>query len=198
MLLLVLAVVVGVGVGLAAGGRLRHLDTHPVAWPWLLVVGAVLEAVAGHWHLPGGSTWATIAGGVCLLGFALRNLVLTGMGIVAAGLLANIAVIGIDHGMPVDPGAVVSAGIASPIALPAVRYGPTHHRQTAGDHLVALDDRLPVPWGHLILSLGDVVLAVGIADVAAHLLQPRPRYAYQARRWRPEPSDGPPQRRVPL
>jgi hypothetical protein len=94
--------------------------------------------------------------------------------------------------MPVDPGAVVSAGIASPVTLPAVRYGPTHHRQTDGDHLLALDDRLPVPWGHLILSLGDVVLAAGIADVAAHLLQPRPRYAYRARRWRPEPSQRPP------
>jgi hypothetical protein len=188
MLLLVVALVVGTGVGLAVGGRLRHVDTHPVAWPGLLAVGVLLEAVAGHWDLPGGSIWATVAGGVCLLGFALRNLVLTGMGIVAAGLLANIAVIGIDHGMPVDPGAVVSAGVASPLTLPAVRYGPTHHRQTAGDHLLTLDDRLPVPWGHLVLSLGDVVLAAGIADVAAHLVQPRPQYANRARRWRQETS----------
>ena len=187
MVLVVVALVAGAAVGLAVGGRPRHLDTHPVAWPWLLAAGVLLEVVAGRWHLPGGSAWATVAGGACLFGFALRNIVLTGMGIVAAGLLVNLAVIGLDRGMPVDPGAVVSAGITVPAALPGVRYGPTHHRQATGDHLLALDDRLPIPPAHVVVSLGDVILAAGIADVVAHLLQPRPRYAPRARFWRPGP-----------
>jgi AcrR family transcriptional regulator len=185
MWLVVVALVVGGIAGVAAGGRFRHIDTHPVHWPWLLAAGVLLEVAAGHWDLPGGSWWALFTAEACLLVFAVRNLVLTGMGIVAVGLLANLTVIGTDRGMPVEPAALVTAGLSSAAALPAVRYGPSHHAEAAGDRLVALDDRLPIPPFHLVVSLGDIVLAAGIAAVVAHLLQARPRYADRARRWRP-------------
>ena len=190
MLLVVVALAVGGIAGVAVGGRLRHIDTHPVAWPGLLPVGVLLEAAAGHWGLPGGSWPAMVIGGACLLGFALRNLVLTGMGIVAVGLLANLTVIGLDRGMPVEPAALVSAGLSSAATLPAVRYGPSHHAEGPDDRLVFLDDRLPVPPFHVVVSLGDLVLAAGVADVVAHLLQARPRYARRARLWRPDGDEG--------
>ena len=59
-----------------------------------------------------------VAGYLLLVGFALRNAGLTGMVLVAFGLLANLAVIVVDGGMPVRG---LPAGAAD---------GPRHHGDT--------------------------------------------------------------------
>ena len=81
-----------------------------------------------------------------LIGFALRNAGLTGMVLVAVGLLANLTVIAVDRGMPVR-------------GLPAgVSDGWRHHGERPGDHLTGLADVVRLtPLGETV-SAGDIVL----------------------------------------
>ncbi len=178
-----LALLLGGVFGLILGGDLRHLATWRLRSWWLLVPGVFGQIAADRWHLAGLGTVVILAAYLCLLVFAGRNILLVGMGLVAVGLIANLAVITLDGGMPVHPAAVVRAGIAAPGQLAAVGYGRRHHLETGGDHVTFLDDRLPVGALHQVLSIGDLVLFVGVADVAANLIRrPRRRRATWVRR----------------
>src|ERR1700735_3901733 len=101
MWLSVLALVVGTVAGLATGGRPRWAARVPLRWGGLVVAGVVFEVAAGRWSL-GWLGYPVLVGGyVLLLGFACANPKVHGIGIVAAGLLANLVVVVVDAGMPV-------------------------------------------------------------------------------------------------
>ncbi len=170
----ILALLLGGTIGLLLGGNLRHLATwHLRSW-WLLVPGVLAQIAADRSTLAGLGTVTLLVGYGCLLVFAWRNVLLVGMGLVAVGLVANLAVITVDGGMPVHPAAVVAAGIAAPNQLADIGYGHRHHLESGGDHVTFLDDRLPLGALHQVLSIGDLILFVGVADVAANLVR-RPR-----------------------
>ena len=168
MALTVLALVVGGFIGLCSGGRPRYVAQHQVRAWWLLLLGVALEVAAARLDLggPGPGNAAVMLGYGCLLAFAAFNRSLVGMGIVAVGLAANALVIGINGGMPVRPTAVAAAH---------VDYGRLHHRERPGDQLSWLGDVIPVRRLHVVVSFGDLILAVGVADVVAHLLHRRRR-----------------------
>jgi hypothetical protein len=171
----VLALVVGAAIGHLAGGRLRHVTGHPLrAWS-LLVAGFLLQAAAARLDLGAIGAVALFASYVCLLAFALVNWALIGMGVVVVGLAANGLVILVNGGMPVRGRAVVAAHIAAESQLFGVDYGRLHHREGSGDKFRSLGDIVPVPQIHQVLSFGDLVLAVGVADVVVHLFRPRRR-----------------------
>jgi Family of unknown function (DUF5317) len=160
MLLSVLAIAVGCVAGLAAGGSWRNAARTPLRGVGLLLGGTACEAVAGWWA----SGWVgfalVIAGLALLLGFAACNLRVTGMVLVAAGLLSNLTVIAINGGMPVR-------GVPA-----AAAFGPRHHGLRAGDHLTGLADVVHVAFLGQTISAGDIVLAVGVATVIVALLRP--------------------------
>jgi hypothetical protein len=160
MSLVVIALVAGVGAGLLLGGRPRYLASTRLRWSALLVAGAVC-ALAGS-RL---GTAMIVIGYVLLLAFAFRNLALTGMVLVACGLLANLVVIAIDRGMPISG---VPTGTA---------YGQRHHGARPGDHLLELSDHIRLTPLDLTVSPGDIVLALGVATVTAGLMRPRRRPA---------------------
>jgi Family of unknown function (DUF5317) len=171
----VLALVVGAAIGHLTGGRLRHVAGHPLrAWS-LLVAGFLLQAATTRLDLGLIGTVTLLAGYVCLLAFALVNRALIGVGVVVVGLAANAIVISANGGMPVRGRAVVAAHIAAGSELSGLDYGHLHHRESGGDRLRSLGDIVPVPQIHQVLSFGDLVLAVGVADVVVHLFRPRRR-----------------------
>lgn len=157
---MVVALVAGVAAGLLLGGRLQYLAGARLRWVALLVGGAVCAFAGSRW-----GTALMVVGYLLLLGFALRNLARTGMILVACGLLANLAVIAADGGMPVRG---VPAGAA---------YGPSHHGVRPGDHLVELSDQIRLTPLHATVSPGDLVLSVGVATLTAGLMRPRRRAA---------------------
>jgi hypothetical protein len=112
-----------------------------------------------------------------LLGlFALRNLALGGMGVVALGLALNIVPIAVNGAMPVRGSAIVRSGLAHrPDDVGKIRFGGKHHLETSRDHLTALGDILPDWVFHEVLSFGDLVLSAGIAAVFVNLLRPARR-----------------------
>jgi hypothetical protein len=173
MLLTVAGLLAGTVAGLVRGGGLSRLNGRRIRSWWLLIAGIGAEALAAH--APAAPV-LTVLGAAGLITFAFRNAVFAGMGIVTAGVLANAVVITLDGGMPVDPGAVVRAGVASRAQLPGLDYGARHHRQSSGDRLVVLDDRIPLRIDRKVVSAGDAVLAAGLAVVIASSLRPLGRH----------------------
>jgi hypothetical protein len=163
----ILAAAIGVAAGYATGGRLRNLGSHPLrSWPFL-AVGVLAQLFASD-------SVIVFFSFVCLLGFALRNLHLVGMGVVAIGLALNTVVIGLNGAMPVHPAALVKAGIAENMDMvDFVELGGKQRLEQPGDLLTGLGDIIPVRPFHQVLSFGDIIVAVGTADVIAHLMRRR-------------------------
>jgi hypothetical protein len=170
----VLAVALGVVAGFARRGRVSNLGERAFRSAWLLVIGVVLQAVTEIFHLPNTpDVVAVLVSYAALALFAVRNLGLAGMGVVAIGLVLNIIPIAVNQGMPVRASAVVESGIASNRAgVAGLRFGGKRHLATSDDHLMVLSDILPDPVFHEVLSFGDLAMSVGIAAVVANLLLP--------------------------
>jgi Family of unknown function (DUF5317) len=160
MWLALIAVVGGGLCGLAAGGRLSNVVNAPLRDLWLLVAGGTLEWAGGRWGLA-----LVIIGYVLLLAFALRNIRLTGMLMIAFGLLSNLVVIAVDGGMPVR-------GVP-----PGISLGAPHHGQEPRDRLTGLADELRIGSLGETVSAGDLVLAVGAGAVAFSVIRPTRRRA---------------------
>ena len=159
MVVALMAAVVGVLAGYATGGRLRHMGGHPLPlWP-LLLVGVVLQALA-----PNGVVLAAAL--LCLLAWCLANVQLVGMAVVAVGLALNALVIVANGAMPVRPEALAKADVDADL-------GGTRRLQEPGDVLTFLGDVLPVRPLRVVLSFGDLIVAVGTADVVANLMRRR-------------------------
>src|ERR1700694_5562360 len=110
----VLAVALGVVVGFARRGRISNLGERAFRSAWLLLIGVVLQAVTEIFRLPNTpDVVAVLVSYAALALFAVRNLGLAGMGVVAIGLVLNIIPIAVNEGMPVRASADVESGIAS-------------------------------------------------------------------------------------
>jgi hypothetical protein len=164
---LVLAIAVGVAllIPLVTGGSYSRLLA--VRWHWapLLLGGLAIQIVLewytlpkAHWHDYGFGL--LVASYVLILGFCFRNLVLRGMGIVIIGIACNFLVIALNQGMPVK--------------IPAEWKNETwaqatvkHHPQQSSDKLRFLSDIIVLKEPYdTVLSFGDLILAVGLCDVA--------------------------------
>ncbi|HET7488371.1 MAG TPA: DUF5317 family protein [Acidimicrobiales bacterium] len=165
-----LAVATGVVAGLLTGGRFRNLSFRRLRlWP-LLLGGVALQALA--LRAGGPSTALLLASYALLLAFAAANVIVVGMWLVATGIALNLAVVAVNGGMPVRPAALVAAGLAERGRPGEVVLSGKHHLERPSDRLVPIDDRIPVPLLGEVASAGDVVMAVGVADVVARLLAP--------------------------
>jgi hypothetical protein len=156
-------VLVAVGLGLVLGGSLTRLADLPLRAPWLFLSAVALQVVA---FPVGFLPWRTheaaasvlwVASYGLLLAAAILNRRLTGVPIVALGMLLNLAAILANRGtMPVRIEAMHDAG----------RVAVTQANSTAlaDPALPWLVDRWAAPdWIPLanVFSVGDVVIAVG-------------------------------------
>lgn len=166
MWLALIAVAVGIALGLAAGGSTANLRVGSIRGAWLVVAGAACEGVADRWLNGAGGLWLVVGGYLLMLGFAIANLPRAGSVLIAAGLLSNLLVIGVNGGMPVR-------GEPS-----GAQLGGYHHGEAAGDRLTGLGDVLFVaPLGET-LSAGDVLLASGVGTMAGFAVLGRRRPSF--------------------
>jgi len=101
---------------------------------------------------------------VCLLTFCLINLPLRGMGLIALGIALNAVVIGLNQGMPTR---AITTGEQGRRTHEPIEQSVKHRPASDDDLLGFLGDEilLPSPFEALI-SIGDIVLAVGICELA--------------------------------
>jgi hypothetical protein len=177
----VFALVLGVVLGFATGGRPRNITLRPLRGVGALGGAVVLQALPALLDLSPTAGLACVLGSyVLLVAFALANIRLIGMPVALVGLLLNVLVIGINGGMPVRGDAILAIDRdRTPAQLRQIEYGAKRHLEDGNDELTFLGDVVPVVPLRQVLSFGDLILAVGLANVVFRLLRPpgpiRPR-----------------------
>jgi hypothetical protein len=159
-------VLAGVAAGRLRGGRLANLTNLVPRWIPLLVAAVLAVTAARTPAVPVGIARMLVTGGYLLAVVALTvNVRLPWLWLALAGAALNTAVVAANGGrMPVSAevlraasGSVVLGGTTGPFYV------------LAGPHtkLAALGDILPLTAGGVgvILSPGDVLLAIGVAAV---------------------------------
>ncbi len=165
MLVLGIAVTAALLIPLLTLGSYKRLFETKFRWPWMLVASLAIQLGLELYTLPH-RYWDNVGYGllvfsnVLLLAFVARNVVLRGMSIVLIGIACNAIVIALNQGMPVKfPPEWKHESWAEATVK--------HHPRERGDKLLGLSDiiivRHPV---NNILSFGDLILAVGVCDVA--------------------------------
>jgi hypothetical protein len=186
IVLVILAIVAGIIAGGLRGGRLDGLtQAEPRLLPALLVglalEGAAALATALGW-VSGAVPAVTLLGLAALLLFAAANHRLPGMLLIGLGVLCNLAVIGLNGGMPVTEGARERAGqvVTNP---PPERPDARHVRVDSGTRLRLLGDVLAVRPFRTVVSVGDIAQYAGVFLLVQGLvvhgeLAKRPQYEF--------------------
>lgn len=174
---LVLAVLTGVAARLR-GGSLNDLAETTFRWTPLLVAGLVLQIAFLNWEpewLDGGGALAVLlASNLTVAIWLAINRSLPGLLLAGAGMALNVLVIAANGAMPVLVSSAEKAGVAESIG----RTGIKHELLDEDTVLPWLGDAIPVPPFKEVLSVGDVVLALGLCRLvdARMTVGKRPRH----------------------
>ena len=165
-----LAIGIGLGLGVHWGGQLSNLlDWRPPLWQ-ALAGGVVLGILLDVAPFSGGfmAFLAMVSMGL-VLAFAIINIRLGGMVLVAAGMGLNLFVTLINWGTPVSGSALEQAGVVDDAGVAGLAL--TGGRRLADGSIFGfLGDAIPLPWGQVI-SIGDIAVLVGIALVTASVVR---------------------------
>ena len=167
------ALVVGVVLGFATGGRPSNIGRNALELVPLLVVSVVLQLAAEL--LPVSDTVGlalVLVSYIGLSAFATANIRLVGMPVVLVGLVLNLAVVTLNGGMPVRESSILAAHAATADQIRTLDFGAKRHLARDDDTITFLGDIIPVRPSREVLSFGDLILAFGIADVVFRLLKP--------------------------
>ena len=159
-MVLVVASVVAV-IALMQGGSLANLAATKFGWVWVLMIALALQIEADIFapaNLPRDVAIRLLV--VTYFGCALfmgLNRKLPGMPIAAIGLVLNAVVIFLNDAMPVSRWAaeIAGAGLGQDLGVKHEVAGPD-------TVLPFLADVIPLPNTLQIVSIGDVILALGI------------------------------------
>jgi hypothetical protein len=164
MKLMAICMSVIVLVAYLTGGRLRNLANLQIEWPWLALIGLLLQFVTGP-----GSTVPLVClylSFVLLIVFTIKNIRVFGFPVILAGVLCNLLVIGINGGMPVSKAALRGSDQGQFLGDLENNPYPKHHLATDDDLLRFLGDVIPVPEPIAqAISVGDILTYAGVGLV---------------------------------
>ncbi len=167
MLWLFVVIAVSVAVSLMRGGKLSNLsEIYARGW-WLLFVGLGMQTAANFVNTDQRelAVWLVLLSYVPLLAVVGLNQRMPGMWIAGIGILMNFTVIALNNGMPVLPEAFELAGGS----LDGLVLDAKHVILDGESSLPFLADIIPMPGS--VISLGDVLLAVGLGVFVEDQLQ---------------------------
>lgn len=160
------AVLIGLLVGFLAGGRPAGLADLHLRWSWVIVAGLVVQVVL--FSAPVSERIGTLGPPIyvvstaMVIGAIVANRAITGMLVVAAGAVSNLAAIVANGGyMPAGAEAMAALGTPHPTTYSNSSFVPD-------PALAPLTDIFALPaWVPFtnVFSIGDVVIAIGIALV---------------------------------
>ncbi|MFN2588209.1 MAG: DUF5317 domain-containing protein [Actinomycetota bacterium] len=178
------ALVIALLAGLAArlrGGSVHDLAETRFRWTPLLIAGLVVQVVFVYWD----PEWLGDAGGVAVVlasnaavaVWLLANRALPGLMLAGAGMALNVLVIAANGAMPVLERSAETAGVTRSLEDASLKHEPLDQDTV----LPWLGDAIPVPPFKEVLSVGDVVLALGLARVvdARMMASRRPRHGVE-------------------
>ena len=181
MLVLGIAMLAALLIPLVTFGSYKRLIATEIHWGWFLGAGLAIQLGLEYYTLPR-RYWNTLGFGllvasyVLILAFCARNLLLRGMSIVLIGIACNALVITLNHGMPVKfpPEWRNQSWTQATVK---------HHPQQAGESLLFLSDIIIIrdPYD-VVVSFGDLIIAVGLCDAAFNASRDPQRRKRKARR----------------
>lgn len=175
MVWLALVLFLATAIAVVRGGRLRNLSDIRLRLWWLLILGFGMQAVTNFfpedadWARPTGVTLVLLSY-VPLLLMVVVNRDKPGMWLAGLGILMNFSVIAANGGMPVLEGAAIVAG-GFPDSVDITSY--KHLVLDQSSRLNFLADVIPLRFlgQGQVISLGDVLLAVGLGRFLEHELR---------------------------
>ena len=177
---ILVVLLVAILIGFLAGGRLRGFERLRVHWWALAFAGVLLQALpvpeVGGVSARLVGTGMLIGSYILLLAFLTVNRWVPAAGVMAIGLLMNLAVVSLNGGMPVSEWAIRTAGGSSSAQILATEASPKHHLMTEDDLLAPLGDVIPIPPPFaVVLSVGDILLYSGMAWFVIQVMRERSR-----------------------
>jgi hypothetical protein len=188
---LVLALLAGVLARLR-GGSVNDLAETSFGWTPLLVAGLVLQIGFIYWDPPwlgeGGGLTVLLVSNAAVAAWLFANRTLPGLMLAAAGMALNVVVIASNGAMPVLERSAVAAGVARSLEDAGLKHEPLDEDTV----LPWLGDAIPVRPFHEVLSVGDVVLALGLARLvdARMMSHKKPRHSVDAAGEAPRSASG--------
>lgn len=186
MLALGLALAISMLIPLVTGGSYTRLVMTSFRAPGLLYGGLGIQLALEYLPIPE-SRWHDVGYGllvasyVLILGFCAGNLLLRGMVIVLIGVACNALVITVNQGMPVED---LEDRAGESWIEPTIK----HHPADDDTRLLFLGDIIVVPEPFdVVISFGDLILAVGLCDVTYWASRKPRRARDEARRAPPRP-----------
>lgn len=177
-------IVLGLLAGVAVRGRLRSLAAN-VRFPrvWLLYIAVLSQIAAGFveapWLTRDVKFWVVIGSyGILIVWLgavaaAHRSWIRVAFAVVAVGTALNLAAIAPNRGIPVSKHALRVAGAPIPSGEEN-RFALKHVFATDRTVLNWLGDAIPVKPLRDVISIGDIVIGLGIAMVIAAGMRTRP------------------------
>ena len=169
------AVLIGILLGYATGGKLDGLGQLKLRFEWLIVVLFIVQATArgrllGFVGASRLSLAVWVAASAALVVAMAFNWRIPGMALGAIGVLMNTDVVLLNAGMPVFP--VDRAGTMSASAAAELTHstGSFYRVAQQADAFKWLGDAMPFTIGRslLLVSPGDIVLVVAVAVVIVY------------------------------
>jgi hypothetical protein len=163
MFIALILALAAVALGVARGGSLDSLGATQLRWIWLLFAGLALQIALALWS----PAWLTgarallviLVSNLVILVFIAVNRRLPGMLVADVGVALNLLVIVLNGAMPVSLEAARAAGAEGAPGSTAVE----HEIMDSDTSLPWLGDVIPLPGFEEVLSVGDLLLAGGIA-----------------------------------
>lgn len=165
-----LAILIGVGLGIRWGGRIDHLLGWRPVLPTALAVGLAAQFLTDLVGVGGGfGSFLAIVSLGSLLAFAVLNVRTGGMVLVALGLALDLLVTLLNWGTPVSRSALESAGALDEGATGTVVLSGGR-KLADGSFLGFLGDVIPLPWGQVV-SIGSILTLLGLVLVSASVVR---------------------------
>jgi len=197
MLALGLALAISMLIPLVTGGSYTRLVMTSFRAPELLYGGLGIQLALEYLPIPE-SRWHDVGYGllvasyVLIIGFCAGNLLLRGMVIVLIGVACNALVITVNQGMPVED---LEDRAGESWLEPTIK----HHPADDDTRLLFLGDIIVVPEPFdVVISFGDLILAVGLCDMTYWASRKPRRTKDAARRAPARPRNARFRRRRPL
>ncbi|MGB8362545.1 MAG: DUF5317 domain-containing protein [Acidimicrobiia bacterium] len=179
MLWLALVLFVALAIAVLRGGRLVNLGEIELRSWWLLFLALALQV--GTRLLPEDQEWEWLGVTMVLVSFGLLMILVLlnrtkpGMWIAGLGVLMNFLVISLNGGMPVLAGAAeVASGFT--LTAPDLTGSFKHILLDESSKLTFFSDVIPLRLLGIgeVISIGDILLALGLGVFLEHELR-RPR-----------------------
>lgn len=180
---------IGIGAGIAAGylagGRLKRLAANVrLGWLWILygALGAQVWLALGPGGLPSGDErFAVLLGSYALLVMWLAAVAAShpawlkvAFATIAAGTALNLVAIAPNRGIPVSEAALERADVPIP-AETANRFAVKHVLAGPDTVFNVLGDVIPIPPMRDVISIGDILIVLGVGSVLVAGMRMKPR-----------------------